>query len=249
MNFTTSIPQRPFGRAIAATVGSYDGVHAGHRVLLAHTRAEAERLEGESMVITFDPHPRLALDPECDMRLLSSTKEKELLLAREGIDHLLVIPFDREFSRLDPAEFLRLLVERVGVRSLVVGYDHRFGRDKSGGRDLLEALKEELGLEVVEVPEQEMESEHVSSTVVRRLIQEGDVAHAARLLGHNYLMHATISREGEVRPTERHKLLPPQGEYRIRIEGEEHRMQISEEKIYLFDFKGDNKDYIIEFIQ
>lgn len=244
-----SIPPRPFGRPIAATVGSYDGVHAGHRVLLAHTRAEAQRLGGESLVITFDPHPRLALDPACGMRLLSSTKEKELLLSREGIDHLLIIPFDRAFSRLAPAEFLRLLVERVGVKSLVVGYDHRFGRDKSGGRDLLEELKEELGLEVVEVPEQEMESEHVSSTVVRRLIQQGEMAHAARLLGHNYLMHATISLSGEVHSTERHKLLPPQGEYGILIEEKEYRLHIAEDKMYAPNFKGEEKDYIIEFIK
>ena len=147
---------RSFERPIAATVGSYDGVHLGHRVLLEKTRAEAERIGGESLVITFEPHPRLALDPECGMKLLSPGEEKRRLLDQAGIDHLLIIPFDRAFSRMTPSDFLHLLVEQIGVRSLVVGYDHRFGCDKSGSHALLERLKGELGLDVTEVAEREV---------------------------------------------------------------------------------------------
>lgn len=247
MNCELSIPQHPFGKPIVATVGSYDGVHAGHRVLLRHTCAEAERLGGESMVITFDPHPRLALDPKCDMRLLTTTAEKELLLSREGIDHLVVIPFDREFSRTAPEDFLRLLVEQIGVTTLVVGYDHRFGRDKTGGHDLLEKLKVELNFTVVEIAEQELESEHVSSTVVRRLIQKGEMAHASRLLGHRYPLLATVNQQGIVTLPEDHKLLPPEGVYPLWINGEENHIQISKRSLQLTDWKGESGNYLMEF--
>ncbi len=240
---------RSFGRPIAATVGSYDGVHLGHRVLLEKTRAEAERIGGESLVITFEPHPRLALDPECGMKLLSPGEEKRRLLDQAGIDHLLIIPFDRAFSRMTPSDFLHLLVEQIGVRSLVVGYDHRFGCDKSGSHALLERLKGELGLDVTEVAEREVESEHVSSTVVRRLIEQGEVAHAARLLGHPYLLHGEVKASGEVTPCDSHKLLPAKGEYRVRIEEQEATLRIQEGEMQLTDCKIVAGVYFIEFIK
>lgn len=249
MQIHYEIPAQPLTVPIAATVGSYDGVHGGHRHLLAHTKAEAELLQGESMVITFDPHPRLALDPKCDMRLLSTTAEKCRLLEREGIDHLVIIPFDLAFSRTSPTEFLRIMTQRIGVRSLVVGYDHRFGRDKAGSHDLLEELKGELGLRVVEVPEQEIEYEHVSSTVVRRLISGGDVAHASRLLGYPYLLHAQIDPAGRVMAADPHKLLPADGVYRIRVEACEARLEIKNKKMQLKDYQPIAGSYFIEFIQ
>lgn len=234
---------------MAATVGSYDGVHLGHRVLLEETQAEARTIGGESLVITFEPHPRLALDPGCGMKLLSSCEEKRQLLEEAGIDHLLIIPFDHAFSRMAPADFLRLLVERLGVKSLVVGYDHRFGRDKSGSHDLLKAMQGELGLRIKEIAEREVDSEHVSSTVVRRLVERGEMAHAARLLGHAYLLHATLNEQGEVIPCESHKLLPREGTYRVCIEGGEAMLHIENRHLKLTDYKPIAGDYLIKFIK
>ena len=204
---------------VAATVGSYDGVHVGHRTLLAHLKREAERIGGQSLVITFSPHPRLALDPMCEMRLLTSTEEKSRLIEEEGIDYLLVIPFDRPFSRTEPAEFIRLLVEQLGVESLVVGYDHRFGHNKSGGKELLAELQQAGRLSITEVPEQEVNQEHLSSTAIRRLIEKGEMLHAARLLGTGYRLDGDLNEEGIFTPCEPHKLLPPAGSYRVFAEG------------------------------
>lgn len=230
----------------AATVGSYDGVHRGHRVLLERTRQEAHKVGGESLVVTFDPHPRLALDPSCGMQLLTSTDEKCRLMERAGIENLLIIPFDHAFSRMAPADFLRLLVEKVGVRTLVVGYDHRFGRDKSGSHELLEQQKEALGLNVIEVAEQEVGGEHVSSTVVRRLIESGEMAHAARLLGERYLLIARADAEGIINPP-CHKLLPQKGHYEVLIGSERHRLSCEEQTIRLEPAPTHSEELVIEF--
>lgn len=236
----------PAAKHFAATVGSYDGVHRGHGVLLEQTRQEARALGIESLVVTFDPHPRLALDPACGMELLTSTNEKSLLIERAGIENLLIIHFDHTFSRLAPSDFLRLLVERVGVRSLVVGYDHRFGRDKSGSHELLERLKGELGLRVVEVAEQEVAGEHVSSTVVRRLILKGEVEHAARLLGHRYLLITEADPKGILTPPA-HKLLPKAGSYEVLIGGEPFRLISDGQHICLHPTPTVSGPLVIEF--
>lgn len=203
-------------RNISATVGSYDGVHSGHRVLLDRVRREAEQAKGESLVVTFSPHPRLALDPMCDMQLLTSQGEKLHLLEQAGMDHVLVIPFDRTFSRTEPLDFIRMLVRRAGVKRLIVGYDHRFGCNQRGNFQALEQHQADLGLQVIRIEEQEVEHEHVSSTVIRRLISEGKMEHAGQLLGHPYLLEGELFTDGSYRIDEPHKLLPPEGNYAIR---------------------------------
>lgn len=235
----------PFQRAVA-TVGSYDGVHAGHRSLLQRTREEALRIGAESVVFTFDPHPRLALDPECEMRLLTSLDEKIRLIEAEGIDHLVILPFDRAFSRTAPEEFVRLLVERAHVECLVIGYDHRFGRDKSGGMDLLQQLG---SLRVIEVAEQEMESEHLSSTAVRRLIEQGEVAHAARLLGHPYRLSARRSTAESWQSSDPWKMLPKVGAYPVKNEaGQPYRLQIDSSGELRFDPQPDCEEGLFTFV-
>ena len=205
-------------RCITATVGSYDGVHCGHRVLLRQVVDEARRSGGESLVVTFSPHPRLLLEKEPDLKLLTSPEEKFHLLEQLGIDNLVVIPFDRAFSRLSPQEFIRMLVREAGVSTLVIGYDHRFGHDKSGGHDLLLQLQEQYRLRIIEVAEQELEHEHLSSSAIRRLVERGETEHAARLLGSPYLLMAERRPDGGLAPCDRHKLLPAPGDYRVRVE-------------------------------
>lgn len=205
-------------RNITATVGSYDGVHCGHRVLLRQVVDEARRSGGESLVVTFSPHPRLLLEKEPDLKLLTSPEEKCRLLEQLGIDNLLVIPFDRAFSLTPPEEFIRMLVLRARVSTLVIGYDHRFGRDKQGGHELLLRMQAEYRLRIIEVAEQEFEDEHLSSSAIRRLIERGETGHAARLLGNPYLLMAEPGPHGELRPCESRKLLPAPGEYTVRVE-------------------------------
>lgn len=170
----------PRFREPAVTVGSFDGVHLGHQALLARLCEEARATGGESIVLTFDPHPRITLERIDGFRQLTTLDEKLALLERLGIDDVIVIPFDRAFSALSGREFIeRYLKGRIGTRTLVVGYNHRFGHDRYDCRTAADC-----GLRIVQVDEREVEGHHVSSTVIRRLLDAGDTAEAERLLGH-----------------------------------------------------------------
>lgn len=162
------------------TVGSYDGVHLGHRALIDRLVAEARAQGGESIVLTFEPHPRITLGRADGLRLLTTLDEKVRLLEALGVDNVIVIPFDRTFSALSGREFVReYLQRRLGAGTLVAGYDHRFGHDRIDSE-----ATAGLGMRVIRIDECEVGGEHVSSTVIRRLIDEGRIAEAERLLGH-----------------------------------------------------------------
>ena len=196
------------------TVGSYDGVHSGHLALLRTVAGRARAQGGESVVLTFEPHPRVTLGRADGLRLLTSLEEKIYLLGQQGIDNLIVIPFDKAFSALAPDTFIRdYLVGRIGAETLVVGFNHRFGRDKQGSYDYLE------------VGECDVDAEKVSSTVIRRLVAQGDMARAARLLSHPYLVIGTAA-AGRIRTDDPLKLLPPTGSYQVRIGGRPARLTV-----------------------
>ena len=162
------------------TVGSFDGVHLGHKALIDRLTAEAHAHGGESIVVTFDPHPRITLGRAAGLQLLTPLDEKIALLERLGVDHVVVIPFDKAFSALSGREFvLHYLIGRLGAETLVAGYDHRFGHDRIDC-DAVAAL----GLGIVRVDECNVGGTHVSSTAIRRLIEAGEFSEAERLLGH-----------------------------------------------------------------
>lgn len=165
----------------AVTVGSYDGVHLGHRALIERLVAEARANGGESIVLTFEPHPRITLGRAGGLQLLTTLDEKIALLEGLGVDNVIVIPFDRTFSALSGEEFVDdYLIGRVGAEILVAGYNHRFGHDRIDS----DALAATERLRVVKVEQCDVEGQHVSSTAIRRLLQQGKTAEAERLLGH-----------------------------------------------------------------
>ena len=162
------------------TVGSYDGVHRGHRALIERLVAEARAAGGESIVLTFDPHPRITLGRGEGLRLLTTLDEKIALLGELGVDNVIVIPFDRAFSALTGAEFVdRYLIGRVGAETLVAGYNHRFGHDRLD----CDTLTASGRLRIVKVEPCTVDGQRVSSTLIRRLLEEGKTAEAARLRG------------------------------------------------------------------
>ncbi len=222
MRIFRGFDQLPHFRHAVATVGSYDGVHTGHRALINRIRREADAIGGESVLFTFEPHPRLALDPACDMKLLTPLDEKCHLLESAGVNNLVIIPFDYRFSRTTPEEFVRLLVEKAHIECLVIGYDHHFGRDKQGSIDLLRQM--DL-LRVIEIPELEMgANNHLSSTVIRRIISdEGDMDKAAKYLGHPYIL--TLYRNGEQWVADPRKLQPKAGKIYVGL-GSDQNMYI-----------------------
>lgn len=217
----------PTFRRAVATIGSFDGVHCGHRVLLAQTKALAASRGGESIVLTFEPHPRITLGRADGLRLLNTLEEKLTLLEAAGIDNTIVIPFTDAFSRLSPEEFIGgYIVGRAGVEALVVGYNHRFGRNRDGDHASLSAS----GLEVCEVGQHLVGGGKVSSTVVRATIAAGDMESAARLLGEPYIFIGTAGEEGEVvSPESEYKLLPPAGRYAATVNGTDGEVRISDD--------------------
>lgn len=166
----------------AATVGSYDGVHLGHRALIERLVAEARSRQGESVVLTFDPHPRITLGRAEGLRLLTTLDQKIRLFDDLGVDNLIVIPFDEAFCALSGQEFIdEYILGKVGAETLVVGYNHRFGHDRID----FNAIAGARGLKIVRVDECNVGGAHVSSTAIRRLIDDGNIAEAERLLGHS----------------------------------------------------------------
>ena len=216
-----------FDRAVA-TMGSFDGVHGGHLVLIRRVIERAKELGGESVVLTFDPHPRYVLGTGEDMLLLSTLEEKIELLARAGVDNLIVIPFTREFSQQTPEEFLRNGLTRIGIERLVVGYNHRFGHNKEGDYNYLERENRSFKIEMVE--QQLIHDNKVSSTIIRKAIEEGDMAQASVLLSHPYLIICNIDKEGVVNNVDNQKLLPQEGVYEIKANGQPCKLKISENR-------------------
>jgi riboflavin kinase/FMN adenylyltransferase len=214
------------------TSGTFDGVHQGHRTILARLKTAAAALGGETVVITFWPHPRLVLFPEQqDLRLLTSLDEKAALLEQEGIDHLLVLPFSRQFAQTSSRDFIeRILLQQIGTKKLVIGYDHRFGHNREGSFEYLKAHAHEWGMEVEEIPRHDVDNVAVSSTKIRKaLMDQGDVGTANAYLGHRYMLTGKVvagERIGRaigyptanVAVSEMHKLIPADGVYAAEAE-------------------------------
>lgn len=177
----------------AVTVGSFDGVHRGHRALIGRLVAEARAVGGESVVLTFEPHPRITLGRAEGLRLLTTFEEKVALLAELGVDNVIVIPFDRAFSALSGREFVeRCLIGRVGAETLVAGYNHRFGHDGVA----CDAPEVASRLRVVRVGPCTVDGMRVSSTAIRRLLDAGDRTTAEHLTGHPLSEHRPAPERG-----------------------------------------------------
>jgi riboflavin kinase/FMN adenylyltransferase len=176
------------------TSGTFDGVHVGHQKILARVREISQRHQGESVVLTFWPHPRLVLHPEDEsLKLLNTFEEKAALLKDQGINHLIRIPFTKEFSQLTSEQFIRnILVETIGTKKLVIGYDHHFGKNREGSFEQLKQNGPKYGFEVEEIPQQEVDHIGVSSTKIRKALEEGDIETATHLLGKPYSLTGRV---------------------------------------------------------
>lgn len=175
-----------------ATIGMFDGVHLGHQAVIASLRAEAERKSLVPMVVTFSRHPRQVLHPDADVQLLMTPADKVAALEAAGADVVVMLDFDKALAAMTAREFIGFLHTRYNVRSLIVGYDHRFGHNRSEGFDDYVAYGAELGMEVIQTPEVPSELGHISSSVIRRLLLEGDVETANGMLSRRYSLTGTV---------------------------------------------------------
>lgn len=213
------------------TIGTFDGVHFGHQKILKRLCELAKATGGESVILTFFPHPRLIIDPENQqLKMINTVEEKAKILANIGVDHLIITPFTRDFSNLTPAEYIKqILIDTIGVKNIIVGYDHRFGKDRQGGMLDLQEFAGIYGFEIEEIPEQDINDVAVSSTKVRTALLEGDVALAASFLGYNFSIHGRVIKGDKIGRTigfptanifveETYKLIPSDGIYAVTVE-------------------------------
>ncbi len=182
----------PLARTVV-TIGNFDGVHLGHREIFRRLKQAARDCGGASVVVTFDPHPLKVLPTTKQVRLINTAAEKELLIGASGVDHLVVIPFDFEFARLTAREFVeRVLVGKLGVHHLIIGYDYSFGRGREGNVSLLKQLGDEFGFQVEVLEPIGKDGVVYSSSLVRELIRGGAVADVVRFLGRHYSLAGTV---------------------------------------------------------
>jgi riboflavin kinase / FMN adenylyltransferase len=213
------------------TLGTFDGVHMGHRRILQRVREMADEQGGETVLLTFFPHPRLVLNPEDNsLKLLSTLEEKAELLAAQGIDHLVVLPFEANMARMAAEDFVRdVLLQALKMESLVVGYDHRFGAGRAGDFQLLCDMAGIHGFQVEEIPAAWVDDVRVSSTKVRNALLAGEVGEAARWLGYAYSFEGMVvhgrklGRElgyptANIEPLDSLKLIPGIGVYAVEVE-------------------------------
>jgi riboflavin kinase/FMN adenylyltransferase len=267
----------PFRNAVI-TVGTFDGVHRGHQALIRKIIELAAEMKGESVLITFDPHPRAVVFPGDDsLRLLSTTEEKIKLLETRGIDHLVIVPFTKEFSMLSATEYVEeFLVKKFHPAVIVIGYNHQFGHHRDGNIELLRKLALQHHFREEEISKQMVDDIEVSSTRIRIALDEGDVKTASHLLGYLYSLTGKVVKGNQLGrklgyPTanialaDRHKLIPADGVYAITImfENEKHNGVMSigmrptvngtyrtiEAHIFDFDRNLYDKEITVEFIE
>ena len=218
------------------TSGTFDGVHLGHQKIFSRLREIASRNFGETVVLTYWPHPRLVLHPEDeDLKLLNTFEEKAELLKDQGIQHLIRIPFTKEFSQLTSEEFIQeVLVKTIGTRKLVIGYNHHFGKNREGSFEQLKLNAPRYGFEVEEIPKQEVDHVAVSSTKIRKALEAGDVETANHFLGQPYRITGRVVTGERIGHTlgfptanieidTRYKLIPADGIYAVTISHEHKR--------------------------
>ncbi len=225
---TENLP--PFRHAVV-TIGTFDGVHRGHGRIIEQMKKEAQSVDGETVIMTFHPHPRKVVPGREDgIRLLTTMEERIMLLGRMGIDHLVVIPFTEAFASMDATAYVRdFLVEKFHPHTIIIGYDHRFGKDRTGDYHLLEELAPLYRYRVREIDAQLLDEVSISSTRIRDALHRGDVSTATDLLGYPYFFEGVVV-EGDKRGrtigyptanlelTDPEKLLPGNGVYAVLAE-------------------------------
>jgi len=232
MQVHRDIKNLPLFENAAITIGTFDGVHTGHVQIIQQLKKEASINEGESVIITFDPHPRMVLNQKKNqppIRLLTTLPEKTELLAKHEIDHLVIVPFTLEFSNQSAKEYISdFLVQKFHPKTIIIGYDHRFGNNREGDYHLLEKFQQEYNYKVKEIPEHVLNHVTISSTKIRTALREGDITTAKECLGYDYFFQGKVVDGNKVGRTigyptanlqikNPNKLIPENGIYAVNV--------------------------------
>lgn len=210
------------------TIGVFDGVHFGHQKILKEMVATAKRQGEKSVLLTFFPHPKMILQKEAEIQLINTIDERIALLAKTGLDYLIVHPFDQAFSRLTALEFVRdILVEKLHVSNLIIGYDHHFGKNREGNIDQLSEYSHLFGFEITEISAQDIDKVSVSSTKIRKALAIGDIETANKYLGYPFMFNGIVVNgkhlggkigfpTANIHIEETYKLIPKTGVYIVK---------------------------------
>ncbi len=268
----------PVFRNAVVTIGTFDGVHKGHQLIIDQMKSEALAIGGETVIITFHPHPRKIIGSRSGkLFLLTTMAERTLLLEEAGIDHLVVIPFTEAFAELDPAVYIKdFLVKYFHPHTIIIGYDHRFGKDRRGDYHLMDELAPQYQYIVKEIDEKVLNEVTVSSTRIREALSKGDIKTANDFLGYPYFFEGEVihgDKRGRtigyptanLRLTNADKLTPANGVYAVQVSFTDHKGQYMHKQgmmnigfrptvdglhhsieVHLFDF---NEDIYGKFIQ
>lgn len=250
------------------TIGTFDGVHLGHQKIIKRLNEESEKHDGESVLFTFDPHPRTVLNPDSHgLQLLQTQEEKCAKLERMGLKHLVIYPFTKDFSQTKASDFIRrFLVENLHVHTIVVGYDHQFGKNREGSLEELQAMSKIYPFRVIEIPAHEIDEINISSTKIRNALLSGDIETANLYLNEAYELSGKVIQgkqlgrtlgfpTANIQLSDPLKLVPRTGVYAVNIRLENnstfqgmmnigYKPSVSSEKtlsceVNLFDFNGD----------
>ena len=193
MKTFTSLEQFSPTKKTVITIGTFDGVHLGHKKIIEKVVQSAKLENLESLVLTFFPHPRMVLHKNSDIKLLNTISEKQELLQNLGLNNLMIHAFDKHFSELSPEEFvLEILIKKLNIQKIIIGYDHRFGKNRSAGIDDLILLSKKYNFEVEQISAQELNEIAISSTIIRNAISDGNIILANKYLGYNYFFSGKI---------------------------------------------------------
>lgn len=228
MKIFNSIQAFHSNKKTIVTIGTFDGVHVGHKKILERITHSAETLDCESLVLTFFPHPRMVLHENSEMKQLNTIDEKSSLLEMAGIDNLIIHPFDKEFSRLTAEDFVKqVLIEKFNLKKIIIGHDHRFGRNRTADIDDLMVFGQTYGFEVEQISAEEIDDVAISSTKIRSALLEGNTSLASEYLGYNYILTGTVVKGKQLGRTigfptanihiqEEYKLIPQSGVYIVK---------------------------------
>jgi riboflavin kinase / FMN adenylyltransferase len=223
----------PIFKNAAITIGTFDGVHSGHLQIIKQLKKEAEINKGESVIITFDPHPRMVIHTpdggKKNIQLLNTLPEKIELLSKQQIDHLVVVPFTEEFSNQTAEDYIsQFLVSNFQPKTIITGYDHRFGKNRSGDYKMLEKFQEEFNYKVKEIPAHILDHVTISSTRIRNALNSGEIAIANECLGYDYFFEGKVIEGNKLGRTlgfptanleikDKNKLIPADGIYAVNV--------------------------------
>ncbi|MEN9324064.1 MAG: hypothetical protein RL699_1844 [Bacteroidota bacterium] len=214
-------------RKTVVTIGTFDGVHKGHQQIIRHLVETAKQENCSSLILTFFPHPRLVLQGDSSIQLLNTIEERKALLSKTGVDHLIVHPFDEAFSSMTAEEFIEsVLVKKLNVQQIIVGHDHRFGKNRTADFHDLVAFGKKYDFHVTQIAAEMLNEVNISSTKIRAALQEGDIQLANSYLGHPYQLNGQVQKGNQLGRTigfptanlavaEAYKLIPKKGVYLV----------------------------------